>query len=681
MPVTMGGLASGIDSDKIITKLVEVEARPILQWENEKATYVKRKEALNLLKSHLVRLSSSAKELYGFRASYNDKRAISSNTSVLNASATKFAKSGNRKIEVIELASTQKIATDPITKDKKLSSGKFRIEVNGESEIIRFRGGKLQSLQRKIDEVGSELVATSYIKTFGDNYILTIESKISGQKGEIKLSGGKNFLKRIGLIRGEKGEEKQRFKLVFDSKYFTSYIGDRKPEDQNGSLNVEELGKSISIKDQLWREYVLPMEIQVKKDTLLEYFINYKGIKTEEEDDDVLPYKIEIGPEEKIVIKGIELRGYNISRVRPIEKKEEKREVLDVSGIGVVSIDKGERLESLYPIDKKAKGKQLIPIGKEFAGRSISKVIFYCNEGEVRFSNVKIITPLKGIGILEPKNVITEAKDAKLKIDGIEIVRDKNNNLDDVIKGASLNLRNKSREPVTLTIEPDIEKAIEKIKKFVKDYNDYLDYNRTLTKAEMTNKLGEYKKIKYKSGLFIGDMTIARIENALKTATSGAYPSMSDKPIKILPQIGISTGAINAEWETIKEGKLIIDEVKVYDNIRDNPDGVGEFFGSDTDGDNRIDHGFGFRVENILKPYIRAGKNIILAKIDLEDISIKRTEERIERHQVHLREYENKLRRKFSAMEKSISGAKMQQNWMKMQMKGMGGMDKGDKGK
>jgi len=46
---------------------------------------------------------------------------------------------------------------------------------------------------------------------------------------------------------------------------------------------------------------------------------------------------------------------------------------------------------------------------------------------------------------------------------------------------------------------------------------------------------------------------------------------------------------------------------------------------------------------------------------------------RIERHQEHLKKYEDKLRKKFSTMEQSISGAKSQGDWMKNQMKGMQG--------
>ncbi|HQL43368.1 MAG TPA: flagellar filament capping protein FliD, partial [Spirochaetota bacterium] len=136
-------------------------------------------------------------------------------------------------------------------------------------------------------------------------------------------------------------------------------------------------------------------------------------------------------------------------------------------------------------------------------------------------------------------------------------------------------------------------------------------------------------------------------------------------------QMGVSTGEINAKWETIKEGKLIIDEAKVVEVLSENPEGVQEFFGSDNDGDNRIDNGFAYSIESILDPYVSAGKNIVAAKMDLEDASIKATDDRIERKQEHLKAYEQKLRQKFASMEKAISGSKAQSNWLDMQMKNL----------
>jgi flagellar hook-associated protein 2 len=129
----------------------------------------------------------------------------------------------------------------------------------------------------------------------------------------------------------------------------------------------------------------------------------------------------------------------------------------------------------------------------------------------------------------------------------------------------------------------------------------------------------------------------------------------------------VSTGKINAAWESIKMGKLVIDEPLLTKTIRENPEGVLYFFGSDTDGDNRMDTGMAYKLEKVLKPYVMSGSNIISNKIQLETTSIKLANERIKRHQDHLAKYEEKLRKKFSRMERSISESKYQKNWMNQQ--------------
>jgi flagellar hook-associated protein 2 len=676
MPVTIGGLSSGIDTEGIIKKLLEVEARPIEQWEKEKLRYNRRKEALAELRTRISNLNDAARDLYGFRSSYHDKKALSSH-SAIEASANKRADLGRKDIQVLQLASTHKISTDPVDKDTVLPPSKFKLEVNGEAQSIRFKGGDLRSLRSRIDEVAEDIVKTSYIKTEGNKYVMTLESKVPGRKGEIKITGDKKFLQQIGLVKGVKDKVKDKVTLTFDEKYFTSYIGDVTVPEQDGRLTVEQKGKAVRVQGALWREYILPLEVNVKEDTALEFAFSYKEKKEGEEE--AVPYRIEIGPEEKVVIKGIELKGYNVSRTRPLKEKKKKKEVIDIAGIGVVSKEKEKRIEKIYPLEKGKKAKKEIPIGKDFKGKKIVKVIIYCNTGEASFSDARITTPIKEKGELEPKNEIAKAGDARMKVDGVEVVRDRNDNLTDVLKGVTLSLKGVSERPVSITVEPDIGTAIDKIKKFVESYNKYLEFTKALTKAVKVEDVGEYRNSLSGKGLFMGDLTLLRLENTLKSTISNAYPNRMEEPIKMITQIGISTGAINADWETIKEGKLLIDESKLKEVIVDNPDGVAEFFGSDNDGDNRIDNGLAYQVNYILKPFAASGNNIIQSKIDLEDNSIRMTSKRIERRREHLKKYEAKLRSKFAAMEKALSGAKKQQKWMELQMKGLRQEGKQDK--
>ncbi len=671
MPISFGGMASGVDTEEIIKKLVHVESRPIVQWEQEKTLSSQKRIALNTLKGHLTVLQDAAKDLYGFRAAYFDKLVTSSDPGVAEATADKFASKGSNTIIVKEIATTHKFTTEPVKKSKTLEKGMFKITVNGEERPVRFKGGKIASLNDIISEAAADIISCNLINTQDDLFTMMLESKVSGTKGEILISGDKSLLNSIGLIKGEKGATPKKVDVVFDSKFFTTYGGKESVAEQNGSLFVNKEGRELRIKGTLWREYVLPLELTIKEDSTLEFDFAFTEPK-ERIEDEALPFRVEIGPEEKTVIKGIELNSYNIPRIRPLEEKKKKDPFTSITGIGIISSEKETRREKIYTIDSKTKGKQEIPIGRDFKDKNISKIIFYCNEGEAGFSNAVIMTPEKGTGFFEPKNVISKAENARVNIDGIDVIRDKNNGLNDIIKGLTLNLKRPSTHPVTLTVESNTKNAVEKIKKFVESYNSYLDYNAELTLVDRGSRSAPSDRKNSKTGLFVGDMTIMRLENSIKVSVSSAYPSKEKEPIKIISQIGINTGALNADWETIKTGKLVLDEDKFIEILNANPDGVKSFFGSDIDGDSRIDNGMAYRLQTLLKPYTMPGKNIIQAKIDYETDAIKLADDRIARHQDHLASFEDKLRRKFSSMERSISGTKSQGNWLDAQMGGQG---------
>ena len=665
MPVTMGGAASGIDTDSIIQKLVEAESKPIIQLQRDRYLNSQKKEALNKLSVSLKDLDSKAKDLYGFRASFSEKSTVSSDDTVVEAIASRQADIGSKKIEVLQLASKHKVSTDMIDPEKRLSSGKISIEVNGVEKSINFKGGKLKSLNEAIAEEAASIVTSDYIDTGSGTHMISITSTVSGKKGAIKISGSEDLLKELGLVAGEKIQSQNDNPVFFDRKFFTPYEIKDSSVAQTGTLEVGKDGKEIKISGFLWQEYELPIKEDIKNDTVLKFDFTYK-----KELEEKVPSVIETGPEDEINVKGIRLKSYNISRIRPAQKQESLK-FDSVSGIGVVSFDNEKRIEKIYPLDGDAAEKQEIPIGRDFNGKQISKIIFYNNDGETVFSEPVISTLIKTKSEFELKNTITEAANAKFKIDGVEIERDKNDGITDAIKGVTLSLKIKSEHPVEIKISDNIDKPIQQIKAFVESYNNYIELNKNLIKTVKIDKPGEADKLN-ESGLFVGDMTLVRLENSIKTTVGNAYPSREEKQIKMFSQMGVTTGDVNSSLDSIKDGKLVIDENLLIQTIIENPEGVRSFFGSDTDGDNRTDNGMAYMLVRALDPYISSGKNIIATKIDLEDESIKMANEKIKKHESYLKSYEEKLRKKFTTMEKSISGAKAQQEWMNNQMKGRG---------
>jgi flagellar hook-associated protein 2 len=670
MPVTISGF-SGIDTDGIVQKLVEVESRPIKQLEIRKKSFNIRKDGLRSLGNVLEDVEKTAQNLFGVKSSYDNKVAISSDTSVIEAKASRYAEEGIKKIKVIQTATTHAISSDPVNGSENLPPAKFTIEVNGERDVVSFKGGRLKDMRDAIEESAPGLVSTSYIKKSDDTYILTIQSKKTGRPGEIKISGGVETLKKIGLVDGEERMSGDGTALTFSSDHFGVYTGGTSAGPEDGTISVSRDGKTVTIQGRLWREYSLPAEIAVKEGMQLQFDVRYHGSDNEANE---VPRSLMIGPREKINVKGIILEGYNVSRTRKSPGNEGSKKFNSLLGVGIIGDKDGKRIERIYPLDVHPNERQTIALDKDFKGGAVRAMVVYCNRGRADFSNARmVVVPRNRTGLLSLKNVTSKPQDAKVIVDGIEVSRDRNEGLNDIIKGVTLNLKRPSMMEVDLRIEHNIDIAVEKIKKFVEAYNKYLDLNKELTKAVKSEKPGEFSKTISQTGIFMGDITLLSLESTMKTTVNNAYPSRAEKPIKVFAQMGVSTGAINAEWSTIQSGKLIIDESLLNKTIRENPEGVALFFGSDTDGDNKADNGLAYKIVQVLKPYVEPGKNIIASKIELEDSSIKLADENIRQKEDHLKKYEEKLKYKFGQMERAISESNQKRQWMRNQLEGVSG--------
>ncbi len=671
MPITMGGISSGIDTDGIITKLVEVESQPIKKIEAERLQYTYKNQALDQLSLKLKDVDSTVKDLYGFRASYDDKKVQSSHPQLIEAVANKMAQKGIKYATVEQLAGNHKIMTDQLSTSENLSAGEITFSVGEETKSLSFRGGSVERLRDQMQTQFSSIVEVGYAETMPGKALVYVESKTPGKEGEIKISGDLVFLRKLGLASGYKENENQEVNLVFDSKYFEQYIGPSRTFEENGSLVVAPDGKSVEFTGVLWREYVLPAPVVLKKESVLSLASIYTSPEQEEDELAALPYKVEIGPSETTVIKGIGIDSYNVSRERPLSSP--PRQVPDdqVVGVGLVYMEGDVRTEKLFTVNPANKEQQELPVGEMLEGKSIERVIFYSNNGAVSFQQAKFITPLEGPKTLQAKNEAVPAQNAIVKIDDIRYERNKNEGLDDLIKGLTISLRGQSPDTkVELNVEHDIDKSIEKIKRFVEAYNAYIEFHAAITNAPISDQKDDFKKTKGDRGLFMGDMTIMRLDNALKMAVSSAYPNPADDPIKMLSQIGISTGKVNAAWSEIKQGKLQIEEDLLREKIMANPEGVKNLFGADNDGDRLVDSGFAWSVENTLKPYVQPGKNMIVVQIDMNKEAIRRADERIKQQSDHLQAYEDKLRKKFSTMEQNMSSSKAQRDWMNNNMGG-----------
>ena len=115
------GIGSGLDINNIVKAMVEAETAPKAAQLNrlEKATTTKI-SALGSLKGALSNFQTTMKDLNKMSL-FENRTAVSSNANALSATASKTALSGSYSVAVQQLATSSKVATDPL--DKNFTSG------------------------------------------------------------------------------------------------------------------------------------------------------------------------------------------------------------------------------------------------------------------------------------------------------------------------------------------------------------------------------------------------------------------------------------------------------------------------------------------------------------------------------------------------------------------------------
>jgi len=292
--------------------------------------------------------------------------------------------------------------------------------------------------------------------------------------------------------------------------------------------------------------------------------------------------------------------------------------------------------------------------------------------------------------------------DAVFELDGMVATR-RNNSF--TIDGVTYNLLGVSgNEKVTINLQQDVDATFNSIKEFVDKYNEILDtINKKLSEkydkdyqpltsdqkeAMSEDEIKKWEE-KAKTGLLRNDSTLESLVSTLRRALYDAIDGVSGG----LYSIGISTGSY------FEKGKLIIDENKLREAIRNSPDKVMNIFAKsssiaysvDLDNDSRRkrynESGIINRLDDILKDYVRTTrdasgrKGILLEKAgiagDTSDITntiykeISEYDKEISRLTQLLIQKENTYYAKFIAMEKALSQMNSQSNWLMAQL-GMG---------
>lgn len=274
----------------------------------------------------------------------------------------------------------------------------------------------------------------------------------------------------------------------------------------------------------------------------------------------------------------------------------------------------------------------------------------------------------EALGLTGEGSSLKEATNAKFTYNnGLEI-KSKSNEY--TLNGLQLSFHNVTEGNARISVNTDVDQAVDKITAFIDKYNEAIDKMNgsqfeekfrdfpPLTeeqREEMTEDQIKRWEEKAKSGLLRGEATIRDGMYTLRqsmqqtVSTDGAYNHLS--------QLGITT---TKNW--LDGGRLEIDEEKLRTALRDNPDDVYKLFSNDEKGEargliNRFDDALDATRAKIEK---KAGK----ATHTLDNYSIgkeiKNLNERISIFEARMEKVEQRYWNQFTAMERAISSLEQQ---------------------
>ncbi|MBU1077583.1 MAG: flagellar filament capping protein FliD [Spirochaetes bacterium] len=642
MPVSISGLSSDIDTQGIVNKLVEVERRPIerLQYEKQEKEY--QKKTWNQLKEKLKKFDTTLQKLYGHNRIFRKRKFISDSEEYFTALAKDNADKGEHKIQVDQLAAAHKITTDQIPADKQLSGSTFSIQIGKDTvKIDNFKnGGTIEKLIEVLQNDADTIVKIQKVKSDENNIILSIESKKTGRLNDIKLSpetaSDNKLFDELGLFRTE-----EPIALHFD---FNNKTPQQLKFDDNGFNNTPAL--LIQKKS--------PSALSINK-KISEGSLDFMYKSVSPPAVDISGNLIKKRSIDEVTIKDVTILGADLilNKIKEVE-----------------TVDKGEaqlqiELENndMITIDLPASG-NWAQIKKELDRDSGIKNLTFINNSEDHYLVDDIRIFEKETDKTAYKNVVTEPQDAKLKMDGVELTRDRNNNLEDVIDGANLNLHKKTPEEVKVAISEDKEEIEKSLMDFIKEYNDVIDFIKKNGKNPQAKKPGEKNLEK---GILSNDFSLMNLHSKMRGTVLNSYTTSLGNKLSILAQIGISTGKWGSAWENIQKGLLILDNEKFDLAINSMGDQISEIFGYDANNDKKLDTGVAFTLDNIIQPFINS-RGIISGKMDLADALIRSTDKNIERKEKMLETYRRNLEHKFGKMEQGLQQLKASQKTLDNQI-------------
>ena len=187
MSISVGGLVSGMDTDKIISQLQALQQKPITKLQTQEAAYQVKLTAYSSLQGNLKDVKNAARNL-DTSSDITSYAATSSNTSTLTASAERTAVAGSYSVTVNKLAAVHKLTSTGFSPTEAVGKGTIQLKM-GSSAAVNIAVGAtstLSNIATSINAADTGIYAS--VINDGTNSFLSLTGKQTGAANVISLT-------------------------------------------------------------------------------------------------------------------------------------------------------------------------------------------------------------------------------------------------------------------------------------------------------------------------------------------------------------------------------------------------------------------------------------------------------------------------------------------------------------
>lgn len=594
--ITFSGLASGMDTSQWVEALVAIKQKSVTTLQNKQTNITSTKTVLDALKSNMTALRSSIEKLTDAKLGgsfdlFSKNTVTSSNESVVTATANENAARQSLDVVVKQLASST-VATS--TYDSKINE-------NTEFSKLSSGNAKSGSLSLYVDGEKKEITVEE-TDTVGD-----ILDKIVDAGGQTRTGNPWNGYQYSDNISAEIKDGKISItanngkEIVLgsttDESNFTSVMGlvrDSSTGNYASSTSVSAVGTSDKIVDVFGKDAKGTFTIGNQEFTV----------------DENTTFKSLINNINSKTDAGVNASWDSTNGTLVLKAKTE--------GAFNINIEAGSSNLTNDLGFTSATTDRLGNVQKDAYGNYISKVV---------------------------QSTQTLGDYAKFTVNGNEMTSSSNTVTSDIsgIDGLTLKLNAVSKpnengevESSNISVSQDSQGVLDAVKSFIESYN------KTISTID--------EKTAYGESLY-GETSLTSIRNNLrKTATAEA----SDTSLKILANIGITTGKAGNSTDTSGVNKLQIDEKKFLEALQNDPEGVKELLLGDNKG-NDNSGGVLNKLEKITEDSLASTTGYFDAKTKSYDRQLSNLKTSISNAQLKVDSYKARLEKQFKNMESIIS--------------------------